>query len=229
MTTASSIIDTDLCTGCKECVDTCPYHSIYFNDDLNLAQKCTGCAHLLDSGEWSVPRCVDSCPTGALKFGEESEFADLIAQAEVMKPELGTKPRVYYLNIPKKFIAGTVYDPIEKEVVVGATCTATPAGGGDAVAVDTDAFGDFWLKDLDDRRVHCQHRRRRLRHQDVRLPSAPRRTSISETSHCRADDHLQRRSGERRQPPAGPPEAGDRPPSPWAGAQIQSPMTGARP
>ena len=96
-----------------------------------------------------MPRCVDSCPTGALKFGEESEFADLIAQAEVMKPELGTKPRVYYLNIPKKFIAGTVYDPIEKEVVVGATCTATPAGGGDAVTVDTDAFGDFWLKDLE--------------------------------------------------------------------------------
>ena len=143
------IIDTDMCTGCKDCVDACPYDSIYFNDDLNLAQKCTGCAHLLDGGEWSEPRCVDSCPTGALKFGEESEFADLIAQAEVMKPELGTKPRVYFLNIPKKFIAGTVYDPIEKEVVVGATCTATPAGGGDALAVDTDAFGDFWLKDLE--------------------------------------------------------------------------------
>ena len=88
-------------------------------------------------------------PDRGLKFGEESEFADLIAQAEVMKPELGTKPRVYYLNIPKKFIAGTVYDPIEKEVVIGATCTATPAGGGDAVAVDTDAFGDFWLNDLE--------------------------------------------------------------------------------
>ncbi len=56
---------------------------------------------------------------------------------------------MYYHNIPKKFIAGTVYDPIEKEVVIGATCTASPVGGGDAVAVDTDAFGDFWLKDLD--------------------------------------------------------------------------------
>jgi len=66
-----------------------------------------------------------------------------------MKPEAGTKPRVYYLNVPKKFIAGTVYDPIEKDVVIGATCTATPAGGGDAVSVETDAFGDFWLKDLE--------------------------------------------------------------------------------
>ena len=43
----------------------------------------------------------------------------------MLKPELGAKPRVYYLNIPKKFIAGTVYDPIEKEVIIGATCTLT--------------------------------------------------------------------------------------------------------
>ena len=168
MTTASWSSTPTLCTGCKECVDTCPYHSIYFNDDLNLAQKCTGCAHLLDSGEWDVPRCVDSCPTEALKFGEESEFADLIAQAEVMKPELGTKPRVYYLNIPKKFIAGTVYDPIEKEVVIGATCTATPAGGGDAVTVDDRRLRRLLAQGPRDRRVHRQHRRRRLRHQDVR-------------------------------------------------------------
>ena len=31
------------------------------------------------------PRCVDACPTEAIKFGEESEFADLIAQAEVLE------------------------------------------------------------------------------------------------------------------------------------------------
>jgi tetrathionate reductase subunit B len=140
-------IDTGKCTGCVNCVDACPYHAIYFNEDLNLAQKCTGCAHLLDGG-WEVPRCVDSCPTGAIKFGEESEFAELIAQAEVMKPELGTKPRVYYLNIPKKFIAGTVYDPVEKEVVIGAVVTATAVDGGASCSVATDAFGDFWLEGL---------------------------------------------------------------------------------
>ena len=141
-------IDTGKCTGCKSCVDACPYHSIYFNEDLNLAQKCTGCAHLIDGG-WEAPRCVDSCPTGALRFGEESEFAELIARAQVMKPELGTKPRVYYLNVPKRFIAGTVYDPAEKEVVIGATVTATAAGGA-SCSVETDAFGDFWIEGLDE-------------------------------------------------------------------------------
>jgi hypothetical protein len=91
---------------------------------------------------------VDSCPTGALRFGEESEFAELIARAQVMKPELGTKPRVYYVNIPKRFIAGTVYDPVEKEVVIGAAVTAA-AADGTTCSVQTDAFGDFWLEGLE--------------------------------------------------------------------------------
>jgi ferredoxin len=143
------VIDTDKCTGCKACVYACPYGSIYFNDDLNLAQKCTGCAHLLDDDEWEYPRCVDSCPTKAIMFAEESELADLIAQGQVMKPEAGTKPRVYYLNVPKKFVAGTVYDPVEKEVVIGAACTLTPAAGGDALSVATDEFGDFWFNDIE--------------------------------------------------------------------------------
>jgi Fe-S-cluster-containing dehydrogenase component len=142
------IIDPEKCTGCKACVDACPYNAIFFNEDLNIAQKCTGCAHLLDSGEWSVPRCVDACPTEAIKFGEEEEFKDLIAKAEVLKPELGHKPRAYYLNIPRKFIAGTVYDPVEKEVIIGATCSLS--GNGQNLNATTDSYGDFWFEGLDD-------------------------------------------------------------------------------
>lgn len=142
------IIDPEKCTGCKACVDSCPYDAIFFNEDLNIAQKCTGCAHLLDGGEWTVPRCADACPTEAIKFGEESELKDLIAKAEILKPEAKAKPRVYYLNIPKRWVAGTVYDPVEKEVIIGATCTLS--GGGKTSTATTDNFGDFWLKDLPD-------------------------------------------------------------------------------
>lgn len=57
-----TIIDPLKCTGCRNCVDTFPYEAIFFNEDLNIAQKCTGCAHLIDNGR-KEPRCVDACPT----------------------------------------------------------------------------------------------------------------------------------------------------------------------
>jgi Fe-S-cluster-containing dehydrogenase component len=142
------IIDPTKCTGCKLCPDACPSHSIYFNPDLNIAQKCTGCSHLIDDG-WDVPRCVDACPTEALRYGEESELQELIGKAELLDNGCG-KGRVYYLNLPRKFVAGTVYDPVEKEVVIGATCTLKEAGGKTVQSVQTDNFGDFWFHDLSD-------------------------------------------------------------------------------
>jgi tetrathionate reductase subunit B len=139
------IIDPVKCTGCRNCVDACPYNVIYFNDDLNIAQKCTGCAHLIDK-DWQEPRCADACPTNAIRFINEDEANDLISSGEVLKP--GLKPRVYYLNLPKRFIAGCVYDPKEKEVIIGATCTLTDHYTGKAFTVKTDDFGDFWFENL---------------------------------------------------------------------------------
>jgi tetrathionate reductase subunit B len=142
------VINPNLCTGCKNCVDACPYNAIYFNEDLNLAQKCTGCAHLIDRG-WKAPRCADACPTEAIKFGEESDFEELIKKAEIMLPEAGTNPRVYYLNLPKKFVAGTIYDPEKEEVLIGSTCTLTSKAGTKTYKVETDYFGDFWFKNVE--------------------------------------------------------------------------------
>jgi tetrathionate reductase subunit B len=139
------IIDPEKCTGARQCVDACPYGVIYFNSDLNIAQKCTFCAHLLDEG-WKEPRCVDACPTGALTFGEEEDLKDLIAKAEVLKPEAAAQPRVYYLGLLNKyFVAGAVYDPDEDECLEGAKVTLTGAGGKKST-VETDFFGDFWFE-----------------------------------------------------------------------------------
>jgi len=148
------VIDPAKCTGCKLCADACPYDAIYFNENLNIAQKCTGCAHLLDDG-WDMPRCADQCPTGAIKFGDEAELRDLIEKADPRSYKNGLKTSVHYLNLPNKFVAGTLYDPAEKEVVIGARCTLTDTESGEAVTVETDNFGDFWFRGLADNRAYA--------------------------------------------------------------------------
>jgi tetrathionate reductase subunit B len=142
------IIDPEKCRGHKSCIDACPYNVIYFNGDLNIAQKCTFCAHLLDKG-WKEPRCVDACPTEAFTFGEEKDLKDLISKAEPLSPDLKVKPRVYYIGLPKKFIAGAVYDLVEDECTEGATATLKNLETGDKFTIKTDRFGDFWFEGLD--------------------------------------------------------------------------------
>jgi tetrathionate reductase subunit B len=143
------IIDPQKCAGRRDCIDACPYKGVvYFNDDLNIAQKCTFCAHLLDGG-WKEPRCVEVCPTGALSFGDESDLKHLINKAEILHPEYGTKPRVYYVGLPKSFIAGSVYDPKEDECIAGAAVTLTNSESGETFTTRTDNFGDFWFEDLE--------------------------------------------------------------------------------
>jgi Fe-S-cluster-containing dehydrogenase component len=142
------IIDPAKCTGCKLCPDACPSGSIYFNEDLNIAQKCTGCSHLIDDG-WENPRCVDACPTECMRYGEEAEMGELLADAVPLNNGCG-QGRVYYKNLPKKFVAGTVYDPVVKEVVIGAQCILKKKHSEETLKAETDNFGDFWLYGVDD-------------------------------------------------------------------------------
>ncbi len=141
------IIDPDKCRGHRNCLDACPYRVIYFNWDLNIAQKCTMCAHLLDDG-WKEPRCVDACPTGALKFGEEEDLKNEISKSEILHPEFEAKPRVYYMGLPKSFVAGAVYSPEEDECVQDAVATLTDSDTGEKFTATTDNFGDFWFEDM---------------------------------------------------------------------------------
>ncbi|MDH5816495.1 MAG: 4Fe-4S dicluster domain-containing protein [Candidatus Nezhaarchaeota archaeon] len=158
------LIDPEKCNGCKKCISACPYEAIYFNDQLNIAQKCTGCAHLIDGRDplINIPRCVDVCPFDAIKIGEEEELKDLIKKAETLNPEFEKKrpfaisksenvykPRVYYLNLPRPFIAGAVYDPDVDECIEGAKVIAEDEETKATYTTVTDEFGDFWLKDLE--------------------------------------------------------------------------------
>ena len=141
------LIDPVKAKGQKAIVDACPYHAVYWNEELQLPQKCTGCAHLLDGDESiSIPRCVDNCHVDVITFGEEVDLD--LEGTEVLHPEWGTQPRVFYRGLPKKFIAGTVYNPEAKEVVIGANVTAS--GDAGTFSAVTDDWGDFWLRELPD-------------------------------------------------------------------------------
>ena len=62
--------------------------------------------------------------------------------------EYGARPRVYYIGLPKSFIAGSIYDPNEDECIAGATVTLTDSESGETFTIRTDNFGDFWFDNL---------------------------------------------------------------------------------
>ena len=42
------MIDMEKAKGNKDLVDSCPYGAIWWNEELDIAQKCIFCAHLID-------------------------------------------------------------------------------------------------------------------------------------------------------------------------------------
>ena len=140
------IIDPEKSKGMKSLVGSCPYGAIYYNEEFGLPQKCTGCAHLLDEG--MIPHCVDLCATGALRYDEEAAFADELKDAiQLTDPAHGGL--VYYVNMPKLFIAGDVWDPIPNEIIYGAEVTLSDTSGTRIATTTTDKLGDFWFRHLD--------------------------------------------------------------------------------
>ena len=143
------IIDPDKSKGQKQLLDKCPYGCIYWNEELNIPQKCTFCAHLLDDGIIKEPRCVEACPAGVLTFGEYDELKDLVKdkKAELLHPEFGLKPRVYYIGLPKRFVAGTVIFGDTDECAENVDVTLT--GQGIREKAKTNNFGDFEFEGLE--------------------------------------------------------------------------------
>ncbi len=133
------LIDPKKAQGQKKIVDACPYGVIWWNEEAQVPQKCTLCAHLLDQG-WKAPRCVQVCPTGALTINHiEKEELDLLVAAEQLEPlESGlkkTRPRVYYKNLHlfnTCILAGSVAtgEGDETECVIGAAVRLVKEGRG---------------------------------------------------------------------------------------------------
>ena len=144
------LIDPEKARGQKHLVDACPYGHIWWNEERAVPQAWTFDAHLLDQG-WTKTRGQLSCPTQAMRAVnvEDGEMARMVRDdgLEVLKPELGTKPRVWYKNLWRystAFIGGSVSAQANGTVdcVEGATVRLMKDGGAIA-ETETDNYGDF--------------------------------------------------------------------------------------
>ena len=145
------MIDPEKAKGRRDIMEACPYGAINWNEELDIPQKCTFCAHLLDSG-WEQTRCSQICPTGATVFlsVEPEELERLCADGSLKRyrDELGTKPRIFYKNLDrftKHFVSGSLI--LDGECCEGAMVTAE--GNGVKKEAKSDGFGDFRVDGLD--------------------------------------------------------------------------------
>ena len=71
---ATSVVDEELCSGCKTCSDLCPFHAISFDDEKQVSiineTLCKGCGV-----------CVAACPSGAI-IGRHFTGEELLAEIE---------------------------------------------------------------------------------------------------------------------------------------------------
>lgn len=152
------IIDPVRAKGQKQVISACPYGAISWNAELEIPQKCTFCAHLLDDG-WKKTRCVQSCPTGALSMRHvtDAEMQEIIKteNLEVYHPEHNTSPRVYYQNLyrfTRCFLAGSVAVRVDgkDECAEGATVTLFNAADDRISQCITDNYGDFKFDNIEE-------------------------------------------------------------------------------
>ena len=94
-------VRTDLCIGCRNCIETCPFDVPRTNPELGVVEKCTLCADRITqkpivvgnfngdtyNAQFEIknvfqynqhnllePACVETCPTDALKWGPRNEI-----------------------------------------------------------------------------------------------------------------------------------------------------------
>lgn len=136
--------------GQRQIVDSCPYGAVWWNEEKSLPQAWPFDAHLLDAG-WTKVRASQSCPTEAIRtlHVTDDEMRRLVKDEglEVLQPEAGTRPRVYYRNLDrytKALVGGSVAGPIAgiEECIAGAAVSLVRDGRKVAETV-TDTFGDF--------------------------------------------------------------------------------------
>lgn len=102
------LVDHNYCIGCGFCIQACPYGCRFLSPITKTAEKCTLCYHRITRR--LKPACVEVCPAQARVFGDlkhpvpndplQAFYKNNLLQ--VLKPHLGTEPRVFYAGIDKE-------------------------------------------------------------------------------------------------------------------------------
>ena len=96
------VVDSDICIGCKYCIQACPYDARFINPETGSADKCDFCLHRVSQGV--APSCVNTCQGRARIFGDindpDSEISQMLNTnaVSVLRPGQGTEPSVYYIG-----------------------------------------------------------------------------------------------------------------------------------
>ncbi|WP_297440905.1 4Fe-4S dicluster domain-containing protein [Sulfurimonas sp.] len=94
----------NLCDLTMACMYACPYEARYVDEKNHVTDKCIFCADTrLSRGEITTA-CQITCPAKLRYFGdlddETSEISQVLSKRKyfTLKPELGTKPKLFYLT-----------------------------------------------------------------------------------------------------------------------------------
>ncbi|MCP5328189.1 MAG: 4Fe-4S dicluster domain-containing protein [Steroidobacteraceae bacterium] len=150
------IIDPVKSKGQKQIVEACPYGTISWNEEKQIPQAWIFDAHLLDQG-WTKTRAEQACSMDVLRSVkvDDEEMRRIREQEglEVLRPELGTKPRVYYKNLhlmTKCLVGGSVSADIEGvDECVSDADVVLKQHGREIARVTTDIFGEWRIDRLE--------------------------------------------------------------------------------
>jgi len=70
------LIDSEICIGCGECMEACPFGAMQYDNVRETAVKCDLCHERLDAGD--APACSVVCPTGCIVWGDPQTLSEKI-------------------------------------------------------------------------------------------------------------------------------------------------------
>ena len=142
--------------GQRQIVDACPYGAVFWNEEKQLPQAWPFDAHLLDAG-WTRTRGSQVCPTQAMRtlHVTDEEMKRLAASEglEVLSPEHGTRPRVYYRHLERfrsVFIGGALTGVVGGVLECIAEARVRLTRSGKTLAEQrSDTFGEFRFNSIE--------------------------------------------------------------------------------